>query len=341
MSVRPKVAIMSLVSVMALGLSACGNSPSPSSSEGASPAATTEAASENASETGESAAAVAPTNEATDTAASGEWNPLMGPEDKWDTPFDTYMQTDSLLKEKVTQVALNACLTKAGQTMAVPEVIYNEANAKAFKGHLKSLQYLTPEYAEVLGYHPPMAEGVNKEFQEFMVNGPEGATQEQKDALVKCLVGLTEETEALQVQAVQDFATNHEADFKKVKEGEDAVQQDPKWVEAVGKWTECMKPSGVEVLSDNPMDMPPVGEMIKFYNLDLGPSFGLPTEDEIKLAKLDAQCRIDSGFNEVSLELLKAFYEKDLKENEAVYSGFRDAVHKDHETMRQYLKDNG
>ena len=86
------------------------------------------------------------------------------------------------------------------------------------------------------------------------------------------------------------------------------------------KWHECMKPLGIASLPMNPTDFPST-ELYEAWGFPAGdtpPGHTFPiTADELRLARHDAQCLIDSGYHQAKYDREWAEQEKLLEANKA------------------------
>lgn len=194
-------------------------------------------------------------------------------------------------------VGMTACMREAGYP--APEVPRGFARPKDPASNAVGYRLFTPEVLGRYGYH----------------HGEEitGRTTDPGDEMAKLLPTWGKPgAEAFARCSAKFDNLLHVADDTKPNsanwlalEAERKAAADPAVKQAASAWGACMKPLGLGQLPDSPAKFPDAAylEQIKpGFGTDKEPESSVPSAEELRVAKHDAKCRQESGYQHAAYE---------------------------------------
>ena len=214
--------------------------------------------------------------------------------DQWVNPLDQFVPKDFAVSGYATLLLNSRCMREAGYNWNPPwrdtntswGPSWNEAERRLFNVSL----------AKQYGYHEaPGTRSSSSEWEAF--NASIANTSDAEDAVFDACLKKTR-------KQLDDPGPVINLALSYISTAVDEAHDNDEVIEAAKTWRKCMRPLGVYDLPDSPRDMP-TSELMKKFGVSNAPGDGAragntASAEEIKLATADAECRVSSGYQQVS-----------------------------------------
>jgi hypothetical protein len=210
--------------------------------------------------------------------------------DTWALPLDDYIipPQNIIVADYAENLLVHDCMVSRGHVWDIPAINMDSLTVPTRSASGRRL--FNSAVAAQFGYHEPAV--YSKEVRDAMsaLNSRQLTAVEQSD-FGSCLE---------KARVTLPLANDSQLGARLANAALDTASADGAVVAASGRWRECMKPAGIPDLpvmpeGDSPTTMPTESERGQF---GLGDPYSATSTGEIQIAKMDADCRISSGFSQ-------------------------------------------
>jgi len=237
--------------------------------------------------------------------------------DKWTLPLDDYIvpPQNIIVSDYAENLLVHNCMVSRGHVWDITAINMDSLTIPTRSASGRRLFNST--IAAQFGYHEPSV--YSKEVRDAMnaLNSRQFTAVEESD-FYACVD---------EARVTLPLADDAQLGAQLANAALDIASADGTVVAASGRWRDCMKPAGIPDLpmmpeGDSPTTMPTESQRKQF---GLDDPYGAISTEEIRIATIDADCRISSGFSQALYDAEFAAQTLALKANADALVRDRDA----------------
>lgn len=206
---------------------------------------------------------------------------------QWVLPLDSYVVGNTKNSDYAENLLVEPCMAKAGYSWNVPYRDTSATDGPSWNSTERRL--FNPAIAAKWGFHLAPSPDTTLASLKAFITTANAVGPVESAAVTKCVVASRKELPPLSgaAQLGSSYAS----------QAYDGAVSDETVKAAASKWRTCMIPAGISDLPNTPEQFPSASVVSEFsIKLDLSHTPPVVSPAEIKLAKFEAACEVDTGY---------------------------------------------